>query len=1533
MADWGEALSDGIGKVGDTFRSAGKVIGQGVDKVTDGLGEGLERVGAHDLADAVEAFGDNYAAAHGVSVGERQLGQTERADELIHGKPSAIEESAGHFTDFKAAFDRVGQGMKALDSDQWKGQAADAFREKFAMHPTDWLHAADACEAAGNALLRYAEMVRWAQKQAQQAIDLYRAAEKASKDAHAAHIEKARAYDAEVQAGRDPGPKPVEGADPGEEARQRAHEILNEARKQRNGTAAEVESSLSAAMEHAPAAPSAAKQALFTLWDSEAGRAMELTHVAGGVVKGTAGLLNFGRGLNPFDPYNLTHPAEYGQNVSTTLAGFISAASHPERIPGPVIDKFNEDRGEFVGRLIPELLGTKGFGPARTAVRLGEDAAEAAGRKSTARGAAETEPHDRSRACSERTCREDPVDMATGRMVLPQTDLVLPGSLPLVFNRTFESSYRTGRWFGPTWASTVDQRLEIDEEGIVLVREDGSLLAYPHPNPNPAEPGPPVLPDHGQRWPLTLDADGGYTVTDPETGHVRHFTDEGLLSQLDDRNGAWIAFTYDEAGTPTALSHSGGYELTLTSSEGRITGLALADGTQILSYAYTDGHLTHVTNSSGRPLRFGYDDLGRITSWTDTNDRHFDYVYDERHRCIAQSGTNGHLNVRFTYEDGVTTLTDSLGHVTRYLVNDRAQITAEIDPTGAVTQFTQDAYNRLLTRTDPLGHTTRFDYDEQGRLTTVVRPDGRAVRAEYDDLGLPLRVIQPDGRVTRLTYDARGNRTSVTGPAGATNHFTYDAHGHLASVTDALGAVASVRCDPAGLLLEATDPMGATTTYTRDAFGRPATVTDPFGHTTHLTWSIEGRLLRREGADGSTESWTYDGEGNCTLHTDALGATTVSEYGDFDLLTARTGPDGVRYSFTHDTELRLTGVTNPQGLTWTYAYDPAGRLAEETDFDARTLTYAYDPAGRLLARANALGATTTYEHNTLSQLLRKETADGITSYEYDAFGELARAVSPDGTVLTRERDPHGHLVSETTDGRTVSYTYDLLGRRTGRTTPTGARSTWTYDAAGHRTALTTSGRTIAFERDAAGRELTRTIGPDLALLHEYDPLGRVTAQHVLGQDGRTLQRRGYSYRADGSLTAIDDALSGVRTFTLDAAARVTAVDAANWSERYAYDEAGNQTSASWPERHPGSEAQGERSYSGTRITRAGTVRYEHDALGRTVLRQRTRLSRKPETWHYTWDAEDRMTGVTTPDGTVWRYRYDALSRRTAKQRLTPTGEVAEETLFTWDETTLCEETTGPVTLTWTHDGLHPLTQAERVLGTTDERFFAIVTDLIGTPKELIDESGEIAWRTRSTLWGSTTWTRDATAYTPLRFPGQYFDPESGLHHNFFRTYDPETARYLSPDPLGLAPAPNPATYVHNPFTWFDPLGLSACPPNAHLGDLPVHTELDRFYVRAGELVENRIASHPLTDVQMHGGDVVGHGGVRNLTNDELVRFGGPQGNDPISGFRDWAASDSIQYPGSQIHITGGHHRTAEIVRRISTGEFDPGVLIEFAIRK
>ncbi|MFF5297739.1 putative T7SS-secreted protein [Streptomyces sp. NPDC013161] len=366
----GDLVNSGLGKLEDGVDAGKKLLGEGIDKGTDLIGDGLDYVGAHDWADKVEDLGDSLASDLGATPGEQRLGQTDQANELIHGNESNIRATAKHLTDFCTAFDKVGGGMRGLDSAQWKGEAADTFREKFAMHPPKWLHAADACDAAGKALESYADTVKWAQAQAQQAIDLYKRGKKASEQAVESYNKKVDAYNAAIKADKDPGPPLERFTDPGRSDIARAREILAEARRQRNEAGEAAAGKVTAALKYAPAEPPPLNRLVADGLDGYTALNTEILHVGGGVIKGSADLVNFVRGLNPEDPYNITHPAAYVQNVNMTLAGLVSTVAHPERVPSALIDSFKKDPSEFIGRLIPQLVGTDGLGLAEGGLRI-----------------------------------------------------------------------------------------------------------------------------------------------------------------------------------------------------------------------------------------------------------------------------------------------------------------------------------------------------------------------------------------------------------------------------------------------------------------------------------------------------------------------------------------------------------------------------------------------------------------------------------------------------------------------------------------------------------------------------------------------------------------------------------------------------------------------------------------------------------------------------------------------------------------------------------------------------------------------------------------------------------------------------------------------------------------------------------------------------------------------------------------------------------------------------------------------------------
>ncbi|MFS8071076.1 MAG: RHS repeat domain-containing protein, partial [Byssovorax sp.] len=176
------------------------------------------------------------------------------------------------------------------------------------------------------------------------------------------------------------------------------------------------------------------------------------------------------------------------------------------------------------------------------------------------------------------------------------------------------------------------------------------------------------------------------------------------------------------------------------------------------------------------------------------------------------------------------------------------------------------------------------------------------------------------------------------------------------------------------------------------------------------------------------------------------------------------------------------------------------------------------------------------------------------------------------------------------------------------------------------------------------------------------------------------------------------------------------------------------------------------------------------------------------------------------------FGYDALGRRVRKEW---EGAVTE---FVWDGDDLVHER-----LT-TAEGIHaPLVTWIFEPGTfapvakfEGRKRYAVVTDHLGTPTLLMTEAGKLAWKAQLDVYGVPREEQagiersDATG-NPWRYPGQYEDAETGLYYNRFRYYDPESGRYISEDPIGLAGDTSQYAYVENSILWTDVFGLAKDP--------------------------------------------------------------------------------------------------------------------------
>ena len=1398
------------------------------------------------------------------------------------GVVESVQALAKEFGDFAHDVEAAYRSLNSFGSDsaaiQWTGQTADSFKAQYGPLPGRLQKLYTSYSEASDALSAYAPKLQAAQTKADTAL----------RQAQDAHAELQRATTTATSAATElKTAQQNQAANPDQQAVTDAQTAHDSAQTNLNNAKAKMTALTKQANDAYNDRTSAAQDCAKALGHAQSDGIHNKhwwEHVGEALSEWGGKIAEIANDLAPFlDVLALATSWIPGVDVVTAA---LAEADNIVAIAGTGLETAGDAmQGHFKDALIGAgMLGLQ-FAGGRLLGKLGKEAEGEAGalsseERSVTRGAEGNEGA---------VTAADPVDVITGQMLATDTDVVLPGILPLVLRRAYASGNPNGLRFGPGWSSTLDQRISVNAAGIHFAGDDAQTLHYPLP-----AGGEEVLPERGPRWPLVWDrAADEIRVTDPWSGLTRRFPAVHFaagagqirdLTVLHDRNDNRIDIRRTADGTPVEVEHSGGYRLVVdiapTPAGPRISALRMPgdDGaaTTLVEYRYDDrGRLAGIVNSTGRAFEYAYDDADRITAWTDRSAFRYSYAYDEAGRVASSTGNGGFLAATFVYdpEAGLTAVTDALGHTTGYHYDAVGHIDRVTDRLGAETRFEHDRYGRLLSRTDALGHRTLLTYDERGDVVAVDHPDGTRSVAEYDGLHNTTRLVNRDGATWRHGYDTRGNLVRSTDPAGAETRLARDGRGAVVAVTDALGHITRLEADAAGLLVAVTSADGAVTRSRRDRFGRITATLHPSGATTATAWTLEGRLLSRTGPDGSVEKNVYNANGQVVQHVGPVG-TTGFEYGPFGRVTSRTEPGGTRYDFGYDAELRLTSVTAPTGAQWRYAHDAAGRLVSETDFGSRTVTYAHDAADRLTRRTNGAGQASDLVRDAMGRVVERHTADGVLGFEYDAMGRMTAARSAVSTVAY-ERDPLGRIVAETVDGRTVAHGYDVLGRAVSRVTPGGARSDWEFDAAGRPAALSTGIGDLVFRHDAAGREVARVLGPGALLAQEYDTAGRLVAQNLWTGDAASGQAadpaeaaaapsrwRRYSYREDGMPDCIDDSVHGIRRYLLDVLGRVRAVTGDAWNESYAYDALGNLQRAVTPNTPDDS---GDREFAGTAIRRAGRTHYEQDEQGRMVRVVRRTLDGRQREWRYAWDGEDRLVEATLPDATRWRYHYDPIGRRTGKSRLDAGGAVAERVSFSWDGARLIEqESTGAdgtvAVLTWDYrpDSMRPAAQRRRVAGgradqsgsQIDEAFHAIVTDLVGTPTELVAPDGTVEWSLATTVFGEAVAvaTRGG-ADCPLRFPGQYRDAETGLSYNLNRYYDPGSGSYLTPDPLGLAPSPNDRGYVLNPLAWSDPLGLAPVSGGAERG--------------APDFVVGSNGAQDVRNIGRPDGDLVlsGHGGI------------------------------------------------------------------------
>jgi RHS repeat-associated protein len=1065
-----------------------------------------------------------------------------------------------------------------------------------------------------------------------------------------------------------------------------------------------------------------------------------------------------------------------------------------------------------------------------------------------------------------------PVNPVLGVKVLSgeeDLDFMLPGPLPLEWQRFYRSNNFSDGWFGQGWGSLLELFLERTEDGgIDFIDSFGRRIKFPGLRPgqefySPYEQLTLVRPDMdvfalrasdggifwfgkllGTRYSLLRisDTNGNAICLEPEPDENRIYvgcSGKQLLELGFDARGRLCTITElrgaGNGRTPRAR---------LRAAPGPIARVSL------MRYIYDEcGDLRRVINRAGECVReFSWQDHLMIRQMHGgAFEAHYEYSGTGHDSKVVRHWDNVGRSWAFDYRAESTQVTDQDGRVTTYHFDKDKRWTGVTDASGQFTGRCLDRFGNVRALIDPAENITETEFDERSNPIKVIDPTGAVTDIEWHPrLSVPVAVTDPLGKRIEYAYDERGNLVGETGADGAQTQYQLDERGLVVAITDAHGHVIELNHDERGQLTRYTDCSGKTTTLAYDENGWLIRLINALGEATTFGYDQAGRLSTQILADGSAETYSYDWAGRLTAITAGEGETIRYVYDPDGLLSARIDPLGHELLYRYDSARRLVALVNENGATYRFAYDALDRLVEETAFDGKRTRYTYDEAGFLTDRVDAAdtpGAIAIkYDRDALGRLLVRTTANGRAEYAYNGVGQIVEATNAD-SQLRMKYDRAGRIASEevTIGSRvyTVSHRYDALGNRVETRLPDGRKIGCLYYGSGYAHQVRFGTAAICdIERDDLHREVSRTQG-SVTSYRAYDAAGRLIRQRVARESaigsaavmpmvgsGVAPIERSYRYDLAGRLIECVDRGKKI-SYSCDAIGRLTRFN----NERFAFDPAHNLIPAAGS-----ADTRSQGAIKNNRLSVFEDKRYQYDDHGRVVEKRAGSHFVARLTWnddHQLVEAETHRLGSAQRT----RYIYDAMGRRLAK--FAPSGTI----WFVWDGDRLLQEYRSDDTYTFIYEpqGTTPLAQVywntsgeaqgDPAMGAdaraldvdlcqllqSGQRIYYYHCDQIGLPRELTNAYGEVVWEASYKAWGRLREERSprdggtegaSSFHQPIRFQGQYEDEETGLFYNRFRYYDPDVARFLTSDPAGLPAGENLYAYAPNPTEWIDPLGLN-----------------------------------------------------------------------------------------------------------------------------